>query len=199
MSIRHETCYRFREPVPYALQRVRLIPRNSPAQKILSWGIELDGAVCEAEYDDQHGNRVVLLRAVEGTEAVSITCRGEVETDPDFRGITGEHSGYAPLWLFRQPTTLTRAGQEILGLASKIRSAEHADDIAMLHALSAAVLKCVSYRPGATDVGTTAEEAVRLGKGVCQDQTHVFFAAARALGFPARYGSGYLFMYDKRD
>jgi transglutaminase-like putative cysteine protease len=35
-------------------------------------------------------------------------------------------------------------------------------------------------------------EALARGAGVCQDHTHVFIAAARHLGFPARYVSGYL-------
>ena len=32
------------------------------------------------------------------------------------------------------------------------------------------------------------------GSGVCQDHTHIFIAAARRLGFPARYVSGYLML-----
>ena len=30
------------------------------------------------------------------------------------------------------------------------------------------------------------------GRGVCQDHAHVFISAARSLGIPARYVSGYL-------
>jgi transglutaminase-like putative cysteine protease len=41
-------------------------------------------------------------------------------------------------------------------------------------------------------VATTAEAALTAGRGVCQDQAHVFIAGARALGIPARYVSGYL-------
>jgi transglutaminase-like putative cysteine protease len=45
--------------------------------------------------------------------------------------------------------------------------------------------------PGATDVGTIAAEAFAARRGVCQDYTHVALAAARSLGIPARYVSGY--------
>jgi Transglutaminase-like enzymes, putative cysteine proteases len=34
---------------------------------------------------------------------------------------------------------------------------------------------------------------------VCQDQTHVFCAAARSLGFPARYVAGYLLAGEGED
>ena len=45
----------------------------------------------------------------------------------------------------------------------------------------------------ATDTGTSATEAFAHGHGVCQDFAHIFIAAARHLGFPARYVGGYLF------
>ena len=38
----------------------------------------------------------------------------------------------------------------------------------------------------------TAAEALAQGSGVCQDLAHVFLAACRARGVPARYISGYL-------
>ena len=56
-----------------------------------------------------------------------------------------------------------------------------------------------AYTAGATHAGTTAEEALKQGSGVCQDHAHIFAAAARLLGFPARYVSGYLMMDDTID
>ena len=41
-------------------------------------------------------------------------------------------------------------------------------------------------------MGTSAESAMEIGAGVCQDHTHAFIAVARLLGFSARYVSGYL-------
>ena len=50
----------------------------------------------------------------------------------------------------------------------------------------------VAYVPGVTSAETSAGEALLAGAGVCQDHAHVFVAAARCLGHPARYVSGYL-------
>jgi len=193
----HSTTYQFDQPVPYALQRLRLKPKDSANQKIASWSMEIDGGTCEVEYDDPHLNHVALVRINEGVEEVRIVCTGEVDTDPDFHGVVGAHRGYCPLWLFRQPTPLTRAGAEINAIAARVRGAGHDGPIPLLHGLSAAVAKAVGYQTGVTDVRTTAEESARQGQGVCQDHTHIFLAAARALGFPARYVSGYLFMEDR--
>lgn len=55
------------------------------------------------------------------------------------------------------------------------------------------VHRIIRYKKETTDVSTTAEDAVRLGMGVCQDFSHIFIAMARASGIPARYVSGYLF------
>lgn len=43
-----------------------------------------------------------------------------------------------------------------------------------------------------THVHTTANEVLALGRGVCQDYTHLFLAMARKNRIPCRYVSGYL-------
>jgi transglutaminase-like putative cysteine protease len=48
------------------------------------------------------------------------------------------------------------------------------------------------YQAGATDVQTSALEALQQGQGVCQDFAHVTLTLLRGLGIPARYVSGYL-------
>jgi transglutaminase-like putative cysteine protease len=59
--------------------------------------------------------------------------------------------------------------------------------------LMAAIFNRLKYEPGATDVKTTADEALELGRGVCQDFAHLMLAACRCRGLPARYVSGYLY------
>jgi transglutaminase-like putative cysteine protease len=100
------------------------------------------------------------------------------------------------LWYFRRSTELTRAGPNVRGLAKGLRE-EEAEDIPRLHALSSRILSEVPYEIGPTDATTTAEEAIEKGSGVCQDHAQIFVAAARSLGYPARYVSGYLMMDDR--
>jgi transglutaminase-like putative cysteine protease len=42
-------------------------------------------------------------------------------------------------------------------------------------------------------VKTTAHQALSLGRGVCQDFSHIMLAACRTQMLPARYVSGYLY------
>ncbi|MCU0429566.1 MAG: transglutaminase family protein [Cytophagaceae bacterium] len=50
----------------------------------------------------------------------------------------------------------------------------------------------LSYTKNVTQASTTADEALSLKKGVCQDYAHIFIAMARSQGIPCRYVSGYL-------
>ena len=70
-------------------------------------------------------------------------------------------------------------------------------DVELLHNLSSRILERVPYRAGLTNPATSAENAFEIGGGVCQDHTHIFISAARLLGYPARYISGYLLTGDR--
>lgn len=54
------------------------------------------------------------------------------------------------------------------------------------------VYKAFTYTPGVTTIRTTAEEALALGKGVCQDYAHVMLSVCRRVGIAARYIAGML-------
>jgi transglutaminase-like putative cysteine protease len=193
LKIHHKTHYRFEKPVPYGLQRIRLIPKENASQKILTWNTVIDGGQVEADYTDYHNNHILLVRIDEGAQEISIISDGEVET-VDNNGIIGRHGGHVPLWYFLRSTPLTEPSAEIRALAKSVSATEQ---LPTLHALSAKVRDVVRYDTGHTDAKTTADAALSAGHGVCQDHAHIFISAARVLGFPARYVSGYLMMNDR--
>jgi transglutaminase-like putative cysteine protease len=182
--------------VAHGLQRVRLVPKATQGQQILDWAMDYEGATQQLRYEDQNHNTTTLISVDEGTEKVIVTCRGTVDTE-DQAGVIGKHSGHLPLWSFIGQTDLTRPGARMRELVNKVRGEDGM--LEMLHRLSSAVLEDVEYRIGSTQVDTTAEEALSNGSGVCQDHAHIFIGAARRLGAPARYVSGYLMMDDRVD
>ncbi|SMX32458.1 transglutaminase family protein [Actibacterium lipolyticum] len=194
LKISHRTTYSYERPVAYGLQELRLTPKSRPSQRVHSWDVSVQGGNKELEFDDHHMNHVALLSFDGDGHEISIICSGEVETF-DTTGVIGKHAGFAPLWYFEQPTDLTRAGNLTRKLTKGLLS-EIDDPLARLHALSARVLDNVAYMIGHTGIQTSAEDALAAGRGVCQDHAHVFLAAARALGVPARYVSGYLMLND---
>jgi transglutaminase-like putative cysteine protease len=50
----------------------------------------------------------------------------------------------------------------------------------------------MQYEIGITNSTTTANEALQIKKGVCQDFAHIFISIMRTNNIPARYVSGYL-------
>lgn len=196
LKISHQTTYHYNAPVPYALQQLRLAPKSRAGQTVLSWDIEVDGGQVEVEFEDQNNNQVSLVSIFAGRQDISFTCNGEVETT-NATGIVGQHGGYAPIWYFTRPTDLTKPGDGIRNLAKNLERLEHDADIPRMHALSALISDAVTYETSRTDSDTTAEAALEAGHGVCQDHAQIFVAAARHLGYPARYVSGYLMMNDR--
>ena len=190
LKISHTTEYTYDDPVQYSLQRLRLTPRSGPTQKVLSWKTSVEGAKLEVGYDDQFQNFTELVSLNGEQHSIRIVAEGEVETI-DKAGVLGPHTAYAPLWLYRRETPLTKPGKLIREM---VKSLDAADDLPKLHQLMSRIKARIIYTPGTTNAATTAEQAMELKTGVCQDHAHVFIAAARQMGFPARYVSGYLHM-----
>lgn len=197
LAIRHTTSYHFESPVVHAIQRLRLTPKSTQGQEIVSWEMVFENAVKQLEYEDQHRNTTTLLALEAGAQEVTVSCSGIVDTH-DHAGVIGRHAGHLPLWSFRGQTPLTQPGAGMRLLARELRKEGHAP-LDTLHALSARIREIVTYQTGVTGVATTAEDAWTMAQGVCQDHAHVFIGIARALDIPARYVSGYLMMNDRID
>jgi len=196
LQISHTTQYSYDRPVDYALQQLRLTPQSLSCQTPKEWDITVDGGTVEAFYTDHHGNEVHLVNVNPGSQTISITAAGKVDTT-DTSGVLPPAKNGAPLWYFQQQTALTTAGDSISALVKDLDG--DSNILNRLHGLSRAIAERVSYGKDGTYVATTAEEAMAGGTGVCQDHAHIFIAAARAGGVPARYVSGYLMMDDRID
>ena len=191
ISVSHATTYRFERPPAHGLQRLRLRPKSTHGQRVLDWEMAIEGARVEASYEDHNSNHTVLVSFATGTHEIAVTCGGRVET-ADNAGVLGPHTGFMPIWVFRDQTALTRPGPLLRALAAGLRGAREPNRLDQLHELSAMVHDAITFEAGHTDARTDAEAALAAGHGVCQDYAHVFIGAARTLGCPARYVSGYL-------
>lgn len=188
MSIRHLTRYRYEPEAVSAALRLRLWPPGTTGQRPVSWSVTVNDIVVEPALTDAQGDQIGLWHAHVPTAGIEIVAEGTVET-ADLAGVLSELPQRARPGLFLRATALTRPSDSIRELGT---GGGETDVLSRCHALSAAVHESVDYRPGVSSVTTTAAEALALGAGVCQDQTHVFIAAARAAEIPARYVVGYL-------
>jgi transglutaminase-like putative cysteine protease len=189
LRIRHETLYRYGEPVKRSVQNLRLTPRRDPTQRALSWDIAAPGR--QHAQIDAYGNVVHLLTLDEPHREIRIVVNGVVETQ-DAEGLVLADDGKLSPLAFVAQTSLTRADEAIAQFAAE-RLIMNGDPCASFIGLAHAVCDEVQYEQGVTDVRESAVTAFARGRGVCQDHAHVFIASCRTAGIPARYVSGYLY------
>ena len=127
-------------------------------------------------------------------QALRLTVAGRVLTE-DRAGVVQGLAHDLPPQIFTRATPLTAPGPAIAALAEAV-AATGTSVLDRLHHLAGRLYDSLRFDTEATAVDTTAEQACAEGHGVCQDFTHIFIAAARALGIPARYVSGHLFRRD---
>ena len=190
LDISHTTRFSYDTPPSFGLLHLRVRPRSNALQSIDTWSVELNGLSQHCTFQDQHRNHVDLVEVSSGSNQLEICVSGKVTTF-DRGGVLGAHDDAAPLWYFRRQSVLTEPKESIQHLCRPFIQQTGAD-VSMLHELSAAILRAVAYVPGTTNVNTTASQALDAKNGVCQDHTHIMLSAARMLGYPARYVSGYL-------
>jgi len=186
--------YRYEQPVKQSVQSLRLTPRRDQRQRTLNWQVLAPGR--RTEQVDGHGNVTHLLTVDEPHQEIRLVVSGAVDV-PDTGPLDDERGTISPL-AYLATTPLTAADERIRALALR-HLPKLPDGGEPLATLANAVCEAVSYRPGATTVSDTAISALGRGEGVCQDQTHVFIAACRAAGVPARYVSGYLHAGERSD
>lgn len=155
--------------------------------------MEIKGAEAQAEFEDEHGNGVLLVALNSNETELVIHSRGTLNMIEQ-GGVIGNISDIAPLWLYKRSTDLTKSGPLTESLAETISGVT---DVVIFHELAARIAGRVEYMTGSTVATTTAEQALSLGQGVCQDHAHIFITAVRHAGHPARYVSGYLMMNDR--
>ena len=189
LTIRHRTAYAYAPPALRAALRLRLWPSRFEAQTPIAWRVSVNGEAVAPLLEDGFGDAVGQWHAHAPVETVEAIAEGVVETR-DAAGVVRGLPGARAVGVFLRATELTAADEGLRDLARSV--ADEGDALARLHALNAAVHAAVAYRPGVTGADTAAARALALGAGVCQDHAHVFIAAARVMGVPARYVAGYM-------
>jgi len=192
LSVHHITRFEFDQPSGHSIHDVRLTPKPATGQRVVTWRI--DGPGKRSEWIDGHGNQVATFSVATQHDAVEIAVAGVYEFSGADQWLRyGDAPTLpAPFWL--RNTGLARHDPSfdrlIEGLAE--RAGETTKRVEVLHELMKRVCRRIAYKTGVSTVDTTAAEALARSAGVAQDQAHVFIAACRRLGVPARYVSGYL-------
>lgn len=187
IRINHRTSYRYAQPAAGVIQLLRLLPGEHDGQHILDWRLDADVDGHLRESRDAFGNRVAIFYAERPVQAITLAVTGEADVT-DTAGLIRAHETL-PAMVYLRSTELTAPGPALAELTAPLAGATPLD---ALHALNRALHGGMAFDTDATHAQTTAAAAYAARRGVCQDFAHIFIAAARGLGIPARYVSGHL-------
>lgn len=194
IQISHETVYRYGEPARGVIQTLRLTPRNHDGQYIHGWRIDVSENCSLDQHEDAFGN-ITHVFSVDGPlSELRVLVEGEVDTH-DTHGVVRGATERFPPSLYLRETSLTRIDPAIAEFAALSQRAA-GNPLAVLHDLLDRLHSTITFDHAPTEASTTAAEAFALKRGVCQDLTHIFIAAARSLAIPARYIGGHFHRQD---
>jgi transglutaminase-like putative cysteine protease len=193
LAIRHETVYRYAQPVTHTVQLLRVTPRLEAHQRVLEWNIETPGR--RTRHLDAYGNVMHTLVVDQPHESLRVATHGVVEVLPLSNGRLMDDQdalrSALPKESFLVGTPLTDADESVRDFARSAlpKGLRNPRDALVL---AQAICDRVTYESGITNVTSTAAQALAVGRGVCQDHAHLFLACSRLMGVPARYVSGYV-------
>jgi len=201
LHVVHETGFAYDGLARASHNEARLTPAALPTQSVLTTELRVRPAAGRSTYRDYWGNRVVAFQLDEPHPSLEVTCESTVETSaalPPAGDLGRAELSSGPVADLMDEllaaTPPTQIDRDLLGDVAAATASLDPHEAAQ-H-VSEVVRSLLTYVPGATSVQTTAAEAIAVGKGVCQDFTHVGLGLLRGIGIPARYVSGYLYPKD---
>ena len=200
LRINHETKLSYTSPVAETVFEVRMAPPTDEDQTNLGYRLRTTPQAALTSYRDGMGNRVDLFNVTKPYRELVILATSYVRTHrrPGPARLEGlAHLAHPEVGIdaleLLQPSPLVDESEALSEFVATLpRAAEASSAVGFVEALMEAVGERLKFESKVTKVRTPVSEALALGRGVCQDIAHLFIAACRGLGLPARYVSGYV-------
>ncbi len=195
-SIRYLTEYRYDAQVTDNLNALRVTPATTATQRVDDFGVRVEPQTRLHQHLDYFGTTVIEFGISKPHESLAIDVRARVATanppaPPTATWAAIEEPGYrAGAVEFLLPGPGEPDDLRVDELVGLVRSDT---PLATLERLVQVVPDRFEYRAGVTYVGSTIEDLLEAGAGVCQDFAHLALVLLRRNGVAVRYVSGYLF------
>jgi transglutaminase-like putative cysteine protease len=209
-SVRHVTTYRYRQPVAFGEHRMMLSPREGHDQRLLSASLKIVPEPASLRFsDDALGNRVGVAKFTGRADTLVFESNIRVELwrshptgfNIEDRAlelpITFEPDELEDLWPFLTPRHRDPDGALGAWIRCFLREGEPTPTLELLTGMIDGIHHGLTYvRRHEKGIQNPAETLAR-GSGTCRDFTELMIEALRALGLPARFVSGYLYVPDR--
>jgi len=197
MRVVHTTGYAYQSPVTASYNEARLTPRSNSRQNVILNRVETIPATRSYRYIDYWGTAVTAFDLHAPHTDLTVTSSSVVETERPEPPVTEmswrELQSEGVIDRFDEllrPTEHTPSSKRTASVGKKIASSH--EPAKAVVAAAKWVHEELDYLPGTTGVHSSGLDALKEGKGVCQDFVHLSLMLLRGMGIPARYVSGYL-------
>jgi transglutaminase-like putative cysteine protease len=194
-QIRFLTEYAYDAPVSDNLNALRVRPATTSCPRCDEFTVRIEPEARVGRHSDYFGTEVLEFGIVRPHSHLSIDVRARVVTaeppePPDGDWAALETEAYAEA---AGEYLLPALDNPDLQTLDELRgTARMQSPLQTLRTLCDLIPDRFEYRTGVTYVGSTIEEFLRVGAGVCQDYVHLALVLLRRNGIAARYVSGYL-------
>ncbi len=192
IRVDYSTVYDYSMLASDVVQLLRVEPCGHEDQHVVSWRLDTDTDGHLRRGHDAFGNVIHMFYADAPIRRLSLHVSGEVDTN-ETNGVLRGTAEPLSTEIFLRATPLTTVDASISQFALQCRQGSGLDTC---HAILNSLYERMSFDADVTHSHTDAAHAFKLMAGVCQDYSHIFCAAARLLGIPARYVSGHLVRAD---
>ena len=181
---------KFSSPVSSHYFALRCVPGDSLRQKITLVECRVSPADYTSADKDGFGN----LKISGGCRRLHDMFRYYVAGTAVVQGMTVQKCPLHPM--YRYPSAYAGFQPEVAAFAEEVRREFRRRDAETPVEKAVCTMDYLyshfAYIPGATTIQTTAAQALRLGKGVCQDYSHIMLSLCRMERIPSRYVVGML-------
>lgn len=195
-SIRYLTEYHYDAPVTDNLNSLRVRPANTSTQRTDEFSIRIEPEARMTRYVDYFGTEVIEFGIAKPHDHLIIDVRARVVTSAQ------DEPPEEPWERLADPTYREAAGEFLLSAGDEPEDPHALDELlaaidaptplAAVQRLVAVIPDRFAYDTETTYVGSTVEDLLAAGGGVCQDFVHLGLMLLRRRGIAARYVSGYL-------
>jgi transglutaminase-like putative cysteine protease len=201
-AIRFLTDYRYDAPVTDNLNALRVRPATTSTQRCDEFHTRIEPEARVSRHLDYFGTEVIEFGVPTAHEQLTIDVRARVVTSsaPDPPDGSWESLRSAAYIDAAGEFTLPWQDQPAIGGLESLHDALEADSpLETLELLCELIPDRFEYRQGATYVGSTVNDLLDMGAGVCQDFVHLSLLLLRRRSIAARYVSGYLWAAPEDD
>ncbi len=204
LTVRHATTYRYSAPVTFGQHRLMMRPRDSHDLRLVGAELALSPHGKVRWMHDVFGNSVALIDFEEAAAELSIVSTLAIERyalrRPDFP-ISAEAETYPFVYSANDRSDLGRLLERhypdprgvVDAWARRFIHQTPAYTFNLLATMNAAIRGSFEYRAREEEGTQSPVETIEMKSGTCRDYALLYIEAARALGFGARFVSGYLY------